>query len=100
MKVSEQKLLPDCFFLLRLSWDDLINLLTSIKNKPLDVSCSDTGVFSRGLVKVWDAQSILASIARISVLLMRNGVPPGTTATLRLRGPIGITKAWLLLSVP
>jgi hypothetical protein len=52
-----------------------------------------------GLVKVLVSQLIWAFSARISVLLMRNGVPPGTTAIFHIRLPKGNTTACWLVNV-
>ena len=78
----------------------LASSLRSIKNRPLLVSSIRTGCWSFGLRSKNAWQSICAWRALINVLLMRNGVLPGTTAILSKRFPMGTTIAWLLVRVP
>ena len=82
-----------------MAFADLTSWLTSRRNKPLDVNVKPTGTCSMGLVKVLVSQLIWAFSARISVLLMRNGVPPGTTAIFHIRFPKGNTMACWLVNV-
>ena len=89
--------LEDFGLVLSAAW---IMSFKSTRKSPLSVNWSGTGFLNHGLDSLWLWQSMLAWSARIMVLLIKNGVLPGTIATLRWKSPTGTTNAWELVNVP
>ena len=63
------------------------------KTKPRGLSLRGMGYWKQWLCSFWLWVSTMALSALISVLEIKNGVLPGTIATCKLTGPMGMTNA-------